>query len=65
MPTLLLNIVTPSLSTAQVFFLIAIIILIIDILFAIVSHPNTPAWGIPALGAAALLFIALGLLWHP
>lgn len=65
MPTLLMNIVTPSISTAQVFFLIAVIVLAIDILLAILGHPQAPAWGVPVLGAVALLFIALGLLWHP
>lgn len=64
MITMIATIVTPSVSTAQIFFLIAIIILAIDILLAIMA-PQAPAWGIPVLGAVALLFIALGLLWHP
>ena len=59
---LLLNIVTPSVSTAQLFFLIAVIIAAFATLVGFLHRPE-PWW--PFMWAPVMLFIALGLLWHP
>ena len=58
---MLLTIVTPSLSTAQVFYLIAIVIFAVAIVLAIAHVPVPTA----LLGLAGLAFVALGLLFSP
>lgn len=62
MTTLLLNIVSPSVSTAQVFFLIAIVLAALATIGGLMHRPE-PWW--PFLWAPIMLFIALGLLWAP
>jgi hypothetical protein len=61
---MLATIVTPSLSTAQVFFLIAIVVLAVAVLLAVV-HATAPGWALPVLGLVGLAFVALGLLFSP
>jgi hypothetical protein len=62
MTTLVANIVTPSVSTAQLFFLIAVILAAFAVLIAFAHRPE-PWW--PFMWAPIMLFIALGLLWSP
>jgi hypothetical protein len=62
MTTLVAHIVTPSISTAQLFFLIAVIIAAFATLIGFM-HRSEPWW--PYMWAPVMLFIALGLLWSP
>lgn len=59
---MVLNIVSPSVSTAQLFFLIAVILAAIATIIGFAHRPE-PWW--PYMWAPVMLFIALGLLWHP
>jgi hypothetical protein len=60
--TLVAHIVSPSITTAQLFFLIAVILAALAVVLAFAHRPE-PWW--PWMWAPIMLFIALGLLWSP
>jgi hypothetical protein len=62
MTSLLLNIVTPSRGTAQLFFLIAVILAALGTIVGFAHRPE-PWW--PYMWAPVMLFLALGLLFLP
>jgi hypothetical protein len=62
MTTLVAHIVSPSINTAQLFFLIAVILAAIAVVVGFAHRPE-PWW--PYMWAPVMLFIALGLLWAP
>jgi len=65
MTHMLANIVTPKTSTAQLFFLIAVIVGIIAIVFGFVTNSKPYAWATPVLVVVVLTLIAFGLLFLP